>query len=59
MHKPEFILEHETHKILCDFKARTDHKIPATRRDLVLINKKKKKKETIIRCILLIQVATK
>ena len=40
MLKPESVQEKETHKILWDF----DHPIPARRPDLVLINKKKKKK---------------
>ena len=29
MHKPEFIQENETHKILWDLKIQTDHLIPA------------------------------
>ena len=42
MHKPESVLENETHKILWDFKIQTDHLITARRPDLVLINKKKR-----------------
>ena len=42
MHKPESVLENETHKILWDFEIKTDHSIPAKRPDLVLINKKKR-----------------
>ena len=42
MHKPESVLENETHKILWDFEIQTDHLIPARRPDLVLINKKKR-----------------
>ena len=38
MHKPESVLENETHKILWDFEIQTDHLIPARRPDLVLIN---------------------
>ena len=40
MHKPESILENETHNILWDFEIKTDHPIPARRPHLVLINKK-------------------
>ena len=42
MHKPESVLENETHKILWDFEIKTDHLIPARRPDLVLINKKER-----------------
>ena len=38
MHKPEFILENGTHKILWDFEIQTNHSILARRPDLVLIN---------------------
>ena len=41
MHKPESVLENETHKILRDFEIKTDHLIPARRPELVLIGKKK------------------
>ena len=41
-HKPESVLENDTHKILWDFEIQTDHLIPARRPDLVLINKKKR-----------------
>ena len=41
MYKQEFILENNTHKILWDFERQTVH-IIQTRRDLALINKKKK-----------------
>ena len=40
MHKPEPVLENETHKILWDFEVHSDHLIPARRLDLVLIDKK-------------------
>ena len=43
--KLEFVLDNETHKILCDFEIQTDHLITVRRPDLVLINKKKKKKK--------------
>ena len=39
MHKPEFVLENEMHKILLDFKIQTDQLIPARRPDIGLINK--------------------
>ena len=42
MHKPESVLENETHKILWDFEIQTDHLITARRPDLVLINKKER-----------------
>ena len=34
MHKPESVLENETHKILCDFKINTDQIILARKSDL-------------------------
>ena len=48
MHKPESVLENETHKILWDFEIQTNHRIPTGRPELVIVyktNKKKKKKE--------------
>ena len=42
MHKPESVLENETHNILWDFEIKTDNLIPARRPDLVLINKKER-----------------
>ena len=41
MHKPESVLENETHKILRDVEIQTDHLIPTKRPGLTLINKKK------------------
>ena len=41
MHKPESVLENETHKILCDFEIQTDHLIPARRPDLTIVKKKR------------------
>ena len=41
-HKLELALEDETFKILLYFEIQTDHRVPATRLELVLINKKKK-----------------
>ena len=42
MHKPEFILENKTHRIVWDSEIQMDHQILARRPDLVLINKKKR-----------------
>ena len=44
MHKPTPLLENDTHKLLWDFDIRMDHLISATRPDLIIINKKKKKR---------------
>ena len=46
MHNPAPVLENATHKLLWDFNIQTDHLIPARRLDLIMINKKKKKKRT-------------
>ena len=45
MHKPESVLENETHRILWYFEIQTDQLIQARRPDLVIVNKKKKKKK--------------
>ena len=44
MHNPAPVLENDTHKLLWDFDIQTDHLISARRPDLIIINKKKKKK---------------
>ena len=44
MHKPESTLENETHKILWDFEIQIDYLVLARRPEIVIINKKKKKK---------------
>ena len=41
MHKPESVLENETHKVLWDFEIQMDHPVTTRRQDIVLINKKK------------------
>ena len=41
MRKQESVLRNETNKILWDFEIQTDHKIPAEKSDLVIVNKKK------------------
>ena len=43
MHKLEFILENETHKIFMEFEIQTDHLISARRPDLMIVKKKKKR----------------
>ena len=44
MQNPAPVLENDTHKLLLDFDIQTDHLISARRPDLIIINKKKKKK---------------
>ena len=44
MHSSAPVLENETHKLLWDFDIQTDHLIPASRPDFIIINKIKKKK---------------
>ena len=44
MHNQEPVLENDTHKLLWDFGIQTDHLISARRPDLIIINKKKKKR---------------
>ena len=44
MHNAAPVLENDTHKLLWDFDIQTDHLIPARWPDLIIINKKKKKK---------------
>ena len=44
MHNPAPVLENDSHKLLWDFNIQTDHLIPARRSDLIIINKKKKKR---------------
>ena len=45
MHKPEYVLEIETQKILWDFEIQTDHLIPTRRRNLLIGNKKREPAE--------------
>ena len=40
MHKLEYVLENETHKILWDFEIQAVHLILTRRQEIVLINKK-------------------
>ena len=42
MHKPESVLRNETHKVLSDFKIKTDYLIPSRRPDTALISKEKR-----------------
>ena len=44
MHNSSPVLENDTHKLLWDFNIQTDHQIPARTPDLIIINKKKKKR---------------
>ena len=44
MHNPAPVLENDTHKLLLDYDIQTDHLISARRVDLIIVNKKKKKK---------------
>ena len=44
MHNPAPVIENDSHKLLWDFNIQTDHLIPARRSDLIIINKKKKKR---------------
>ena len=44
LHNPAPVLENDTHKLLWDFDIQTDRLIAARRPDLIIINKKKKKK---------------
>ena len=51
MHNPATVLENDTHKLQCDFNLQTDQLIPARRPDLIIINKRKKKrKEKLQNC---------
>ena len=52
MHKPIFVLENETRKLHWVFEIQTDHLISARRLDLIIVNKKKKKKgkENLLNC---------
>ena len=45
IHKPESVLENETHGILWDFEIQIDHPIRARRPDVDLINKDEKKQQ--------------
>ena len=44
MHNPASVLENDTHKLLWDFDIPTDHLTSARRPDIIIINKKFKKK---------------
>ena len=47
MHNPAPVLENDSHKLLWDFNIQTDHLIPATRPDLIIINKRKRICKTV------------
>ena len=44
MYNPAAVLENDTHKLLWDFDIHSDHLISVRRPDLIISNKKKKKK---------------
>ena len=50
MHNPSHVLQNDTHKLLWDFNIQTDHRLPARIPDLIIITKKKKKKENLQNC---------
>ena len=41
MHKLEYVLENETHKVFWEFEIKIDHQIPARRPDQVIVKKEK------------------
>ena len=45
MHDLKSVQENETHKVFSDFEMQTDHLISARRPDLMIVNKKEKKRE--------------
>ena len=45
MHNQASVLENDTHKLLWDFDVLTDYLILSRKPDLIIINKKKKKRE--------------
>ena len=47
MHNPVPVQENDTHKLQWDFNIPTDPLIPARRPDLIIINKKKKKRKFV------------
>ena len=47
MHKPDYVPENKTHKILWDSEIQTDNLIPIRRPHLVIINNKRKGKENM------------
>ena len=51
MYNPTPVLENDTHKLLWDFNIQTGHQIPARRLDLIIVNKKKKKKREICKIV--------
>ena len=52
VHKPKFVLENETNKILCDFEMQTNHQISARRPDLVIVNNIKKREPEVSKTLL-------
>ena len=58
MHNPAPVQENDTHKLLWDFDIHMDHLVSARRPDLMIINKKKKKREFAKLSTLLSQLTT-
>ena len=52
VHNPESVLENDAHKLLWDFDIQTYHLISARRPDLIIINKKKKRKSAKLSTLL-------
>ena len=50
IHKPESVLENETHKILRDFETQTDHLNADRRLDIMIINKEKENLSYSVLC---------
>ena len=47
MHNTSPVLKNDTRKLLWDFDLQTDHLISARRPDIIIMNKKKKKREIV------------
>ena len=51
MHNPTSVLNNDIHKLLWDFDVQTDHLISTRRPDLIIINRKEKKKKRNCRIV--------
>ena len=47
MHKPESVLEDDTHKLLWDVEIKTDHQISARRPELIMMNKNERTRRIV------------
>ena len=45
MHKPTFVMENDTNKVVWEFEKQTDHRISVRQPDLIIIKKKDEKWE--------------